>query len=180
MGLDAMQLNTGSYGAGVRAILESVSDPMNLLVASAAPSAELRKSILADLFKESAHPLGALSGLWLYFDCFEESHKVAQEDDSPEGSLWHAIAHRREPDYSNAGYWFRQVGAHPVYPAILEAARLVPGKELRLGSTWDPLAFVEFCQEAERAGGALAAHALALQRAEWQAVFDYCARKRLV
>jgi hypothetical protein len=168
-----MKFNGESYGPEVGKILTSAST-MNCLVAAASPSFQLPSG----LFAQSAHPQAALSGLWLYLDCFDESHKVAQEDESREGSLWHAISHRREPDYGNASYWFRQVGNHPVYPAVVEAVRQVPGGRLPLTDKWDPHAFVALCEEAEHEGGAIETYALAVQRVEWEIVFDYCARKR--
>src|SRR5687767_13390080 len=50
------------------------------------------------------------AGLWLYFDFLDESHAISQDLDTAEGSYWHGILHRREPDYPNAKYWFRRVG----------------------------------------------------------------------
>src|SRR6516162_5234245 len=50
-----------------------------------------------------------LAGLWLFHDFLDESHKISQDIDTVEGSYWHGILHRREPDYSNAAYWFRRV-----------------------------------------------------------------------
>src|SRR5437763_722978 len=38
------------------------------------------------------------AALWLYFDFFEESHAISQDLHTVEGSYWHAILHRREPD----------------------------------------------------------------------------------
>src|SRR5712672_4382044 len=58
------------------------------------------------------------AGLYLYFDCWEQAHEVAQDINTPEGSYWHAIVHRQEPDPGNAGYWFRQVGSHAIFPAL--------------------------------------------------------------
>ena len=174
-----MQFNPLAYGGEVAEILQaSDARPLAGLVASGIPSGAWKRSIHSGRFTQSEHPHGALSGLWLYLDCFDESHKISQEDPSPEGSLWHAIAHRREPDYSNSKYWYRQAGTHAVYPQVLKAAVQVSGPGMRLGSTWDPLAFVDFCEEAERhAGGAAETWALAVQRAEWEILFDYCARK---
>ena len=174
-----MSFNPLAYGTEVAGILTGGTGLAGL-VASATPSPVLQRSITDALFAESAHPQGALSGLWLYFDCFDEGHKVAQEDESAEGSFWHGIAHRREPDYGNSSYWLRQVGSHAVFPAVLEAARATPGAGMSLASKWDPFAFVEFCEEAARVGGAQEAWAMAVQRAEWEILFDYCARKRSV
>ena len=175
-----MQFNAASYGRAVEQILECGAPSLAGLVASAPPSPELTRAISESLFVDSAHPTGALAGLWMYFDCFDESHQISQADGSCEGSLWHGIAHRREPDYSNSAYWFREAGSHPVFPQILEAARVVPGPGLRLGETWDPFAFIDFCEEAVKVGGGREAWALAVQRLEWQILFDFCARKSSV
>src|ERR1039457_541515 len=63
-----------------------------------------------------------LAGMYLYFSCWEEAHRVAQDLDTPEGSYWHALVHRQEPDAGNSGYWFRRVGKHPIFPALLADA----------------------------------------------------------
>jgi hypothetical protein len=44
-----------------------------------------------------------LAGLWLYHDFLDESHTISQGLHTPEGSYWHALMHRREPDFSNSG-----------------------------------------------------------------------------
>jgi hypothetical protein len=41
------------------------------------------------------------AALWLAFDFLDESHAVSQELDTPEGSYWHGLLHRREPDFAN-------------------------------------------------------------------------------
>ncbi len=141
----------------------------------------LRGVKAADLFPEARAPEAALSGLWLYFSRFEEGHKIAQEIATVDGSYWHAIAHRMEPDAANAAYWFRRVGKHACYPAVAEAAREIvarlPGAGFDVGAEWDALAFVDFCEKARRMPGTEAERAaVEIQRAEWRVLFDYCAR----
>ena len=103
------------------------------------------------------------AGLWQVHDFLDESHQCAQQIEGEgrdrNGDYWHAIMHRRESDYSNAKYWFRQVGSHPIcesLPAIAEtalreseatdAARWI--KPLGVARRWDASAFVDLCQAA--------------------------------
>jgi len=65
-------------------------------------------------------PSLALSGLWLLAGDLDRSHAISQDESSGTGSYWHGIMHRREGDYSNAGYWFRRVGSHPVLDQLAE------------------------------------------------------------
>jgi hypothetical protein len=121
-----------------------------------------------------------LAGLWLYHDFLDESHTISQGLHTPEGSYWHALMHRREPDFSNSAYWFRRVGSHPVYePLRAEAARLAEGAParaafLREPPTWDPFAFVELCEASY--GENAPCHELCrqVQRAEWELLFASC------
>ena len=122
-----------------------------------------------------------MSGLWLYFSYAEECHELCQNLSSPEGSYWHAILHRQEPDAANSGYWFRRVGEHAIFPALLDDARGIaersPESKLRPGTRWDPFQFIEDCEGARaRPGSAAYDAACEVQRAEWQLLFDYCAR----
>lgn len=135
------------------------------------------------LFPRAYAPREALGGLWLYFSCFDECHKIVQELKSAEASFWHAILHRQEPDAANSGYWFRCVGAHPVFPDLLVAAKDIaaryPDAGFRIAQEWDPFSFVDFCERARQKPGSLSERAaLEIQRAEWQLLFDYCARSR--
>ena len=64
----------------------------------------------SQLFPGAFSPEAALSGLYLYFCAYDQSHSISQDISSVEGSFWHGIMHRQEPDPGNAGYWFRRVG----------------------------------------------------------------------
>ena len=81
---------------------------------------------------------------------------------------------RQEPDAWNSAYWFRQVGAHAIYPALRDAAAEIG---FDAGPPWKPEAFVEFCERARQSPGSEAERqAREVQRAEWQLLFDHCAR----
>lgn len=143
---------------------------------------ELKNIPLETLFPRAAAASAAMAGLWLYFSCFEEAHDIAQSGSTQECELWHAILHRQEPDSGNAAYWFRKAGPHPVFSKISHAAVHIleqhPEAEFRTGK-WDPFAFIAFCERARmQPGTGQETAALEIQRAEWQMLFDYCARPR--
>jgi hypothetical protein len=130
------------------------------------------------LFPKSRAQQAALSGLYLYFSCIDQSHEVAQSVDTPDGAYWHGIVHRQEPDPDNARYWFRQVGGHPIFAELAKAAQAIGLPEQDAKGKWDPSRFVEICERARREPSSpLAQMALEIQRAEWQLLFDYCARE---
>ena len=131
-------------------------------------------------FPESKDRTAAIAGLWLYFSCFEEAHDLVSQSATRECELWHAILHRQEPDSGNSAFWFRKVGTHPTFHKISHAAirilEKIPQAEFRTGK-WDPFAFIAFVERARmQPGSAQEQAALEIQRAEWQIVFDYCAR----
>jgi hypothetical protein len=111
-----------------------------------------------------------LAGLWLYHDFLDESHTVSQDLPSPEGSFWHAVMHRREPDPSNSKYWWRRVGLHPVISQLVEQAPA-------LGYDYtSPFDFVDFCEKVRGTGGSDEGLARSVQLLEWQLLFDHCYR----
>ncbi len=140
----------------------------------------LRETSAASLFPGARDPAASVAGLLLLLGCWDESHNVSQDNPSAEGSYWHAIAHRIEPDSSNAGYWFRRVGQHPIFPELhrkaSEILRASSNAAWRLKKAWDPFLFIEWCDEARQDAGSAKEHlAIAIQKAEWDLLFQWCA-----
>jgi hypothetical protein len=176
-----MRFDPNAYGRDVAGILALDGDGERLmpltkgLCSSQAAYRLLQAADASKLFAGARSPEAAMSGMYLYFSCLDEAHEIAQRIETPEGSFWHGIMHRQEPDPGNATYWFRQVGTHPIFPALHQAAAEAG---LAFGVRWDPVAFVDFCEEArQRPGSKAEQQALVVQRAEWQLLFDFCAAK---
>jgi hypothetical protein len=147
-----------------------------------APRRVLEEFQAREAFPGALSPEGALSGLWLYFGAMDEAHKICQDLPTADGSFWHGIVHRREPDPSNAAYWFRRVGHHPVFGELLERACQLSAAAPEAGFApgrrqWDPFAFIDYCEEARlRPGHPSEQLAKEIQLAEWQLLFEHCAR----
>jgi hypothetical protein len=104
--------------------------------------------------------LALAAGLLQVHDFWDASHDAAQQaDDRGEratSAYWHGIAHRREPDASNAAYWFRRVGKHPVFVSLAEAAQRLLAAEglpafaekLIVNGGWNPSAMTDLCTSA--------------------------------
>lgn len=122
-----------------------------------------------------------ISGVWLVYDFLDESHTISQSIHTPSGSFWHGIMHRREGDFSNAKYWFRRGGAHPIEAGLAAAAREFAAlessdaaRELADRDAWDPCRFVDLCQAAVRGKPAEVSLLERVQQAEWEILFDFC------
>jgi hypothetical protein len=123
-----------------------------------------------------------LAGLWLHHDFLDESHTISQDIDTVEGSYWHAIMHRREPDYGNAKYWFRRVPRHAIFETLAAQARELAAKHqldaaaefLSTQASWDAFRFVDLCEAVARGKSRCEQLAREVARAEWRLLFDYC------
>lgn len=128
-----------------------------------------------------------LAGLWLMYDFLDESHTISQSIDTPTGSYWHAIMHRREGDYDNSKYWFRRVGAHPVFGPLAEAAGELARNQFssetdraaaRLAESrdWDSYWFVDVCAAAVQGRSTAGQMCRLVQQLECRLLFDFCFR----
>jgi len=153
------------------------------------PAREALKQLKpADLFAKpvvrSDEAMAALSGLWLWHDWLDDSHTISQGLHSQTGSYWHAIMHRREGDFSNSKYWYHKAPGHPVRKEIApKAADIVrQSKSAQLVSAvlsggFDPDALVDLAEEVTRSTNHPAADTIvALQKAEWECLFESCAQ----
>jgi hypothetical protein len=125
-----------------------------------------------------------LAGLWLWHDFLEESHRLSQEVQTPTGSYWHAIMHRREGDFSNSKYWLARVGDHPIDATLAiradDVIRHHPADKsiFRLTSSgWNAGAFVDLVERVhDSPADPRYAVAVALQQLEWRLLFDFSTR----
>lgn len=123
------------------------------------------------------------SALWLRFGFLDQSHTISQSVDTREGSYWHGIMHRHEPDYSNAKYWFRRVGQHAVFAKLGPLAQTAIARsgvslDFARQGDWDPLQLVDVCQR-HASGGEARDVVRQLVELEWSVLFDDCYRRAL-
>jgi hypothetical protein len=129
--------------------------------------------------------ISCVSGVWLLHNFLDASHRLSQGIETPTGSFWHGIMHRREPDYSNAKHWFNRVGDHETFPQLREEAENIiagaggPDALNRLldSEQWDPFTFVDLCEQAAKDDDSLADFCRRIQQREWEILFDYCFRQ---
>lgn len=153
--------DANSYGPIFGSLFKA---PRLMPLGTGCPNEEV-KSDLKDLTIENAfahmtvrdHDMAkcCIAGLWLFHDYLEESHGLSQEIETSTGSYWHGLMHRREPNYANAKYWFRKVGAHPIFDSLKSAAEQIissklpfSGQFLASQTAWDPFDFIDLCERA--------------------------------
>lgn len=115
-------------------------------------------------------------GLLYALDELDGCHKIFQDAPTDLGSYWHGMMHRREGDFDNARYWFRRAGTLPAFNAMHQQAS-EHSADMAKQSSWDPYLFTGQCEQARFGASELTDELLALQRVEFDVLFDYCWRK---
>lgn len=122
------------------------------------------------------------AGLYLLHDYLDESHAQSQSmEGDRDADLWHAIMHRREPDYGNAKYWCRRVGSHPVHEALAPLAVPILADAGVAGFSaekWDSIKFVDLCERVANEDSPANRAAREVQWLEMNLHLAHCARGR--
>lgn len=127
-----------------------------------------------------------LSGLWLGCNYLERAHVVTQGLHSSSARYWHALMHRREPDYGNSAYWFRKAAEHTqssvLFPSLLSSLLTACKKEfpdcsLSKLEQWSPQAFNDLCEQSvgdDVGDGDEEEICMQIQLLEWCILFTAC------
>lgn len=169
------KVSTAPLGPG-----EKNSSLFDQLSAISVESAFAKDSVLDNKMAECC-----ISGLWLMHHYLDESHTLSKAIDTPEGCYWHGIMHRREPDYSNAKYWFSQTGEHPLFVSLWETVSPIAssqGADKLAGwasarNSWDPMTFIDLCEAVAGEGSEDEKLVCEIAQAECSLLFDYCYRQ---
>jgi hypothetical protein len=127
----------------------------------------------------ASYPRLIRAGLLYAYDAIDESHRIVQEIQTDEASYWHGMLHRREGDFENARYWFRRTGRLAIFAEMHGRASGVSPLMGRQ-ENWDPYVLVGQCEQARFGGDVNQKELVALQRIEFEVMFDYLWRGAFV
>lgn len=148
----------------------------------------IRHAAIEEICGETVHDLSmgeiVRAGLMVTVGGLDDAHRIVQRFETPEAWYWHGLVHRREPDWSNAAYWFRRVGHHPVFDELGTSGlastlpdRMAFDRFVKEGR-WDPFTFVALCRAcAEGEAPTLREAVEAVQREEIVRLLQYCLRR---
>jgi hypothetical protein len=142
------------------------------------------EDMLSQQPKDRDEAAGLLAGLWLWHDCLDESHRISQSITTPTGSMWHAIMHRREGDFSNSKYWYARCRNHSMLQTLGATANEVINtfpadkRAFKIAvNGWNPDALVDLVEAVcDKPSDPSHRLAVSLQQLEWRTLFDSCTR----
>ncbi len=155
-GPDLNDLGPGTPVKETFADLQELSNPSRF---PAWHRSEMRKCCLAAFYFLTNH--------------LEEGHRLVQDIGSSEGSYWHAIMHRREPDPFNSKYWFRQFGQHQIMQDLAKHAALI-GYWEPSSRSWQPERFVDHAESFRGTRKPQEEILQKVQQLEWELLFIHC------
>jgi hypothetical protein len=185
---ELLSFDPKAYGPVFEELLEG--ERLNLL-GPGSPNAKAKSALSALAVERAFYPhkivdlnmaKACLSAIWLRHDYLDESHRISQSIDTPTGSYWHGIMHRREGDFSNSKGWFRKVGEHPVFePLRAAASNLSSASNFHESAAflvnqpkWEPFRFIDLCEACIKGSSPAETLCRQVQKGEWELLFDYC------
>ena len=117
------------------------------------------------------------AALFLWNDDLDAAHKIVQpRDDNATANFLHAVIHRRERDFSNALYWWRKTGAHPLLSKIGLAARDADGAReysqlFGRDDVFNAAAFTQLCEKSAPPNEEVLRR---IQAIELESIYQFC------
>ena len=117
------------------------------------------------------------AALFLWNDDLDAAHNIVQpHDDNATANLLHAVVHRREKDFSNALYWWRKTGAHPLLYNIGLAVKDVNGAReysqlFGRDDVFDAAAFTQLCEKPSPQNDEVLRR---IQAVELESIYEFC------
>jgi hypothetical protein len=140
--------------------------------AGVATAATVKRALAGALVGWSAERRdAAISLALLWHDDLDGAHALCQAHEGhADCDYVHALLHRREGDFANAKYWFREVGPHPIYTTVAQAAAALEQPGLVADGQWRPAAMVDACAAALGRDPARRPVLMQVQAAEFRAL----------
>jgi hypothetical protein len=153
-------------------------------VVTAVEAQAMVKDALSDADWDENRRALATSLILLWHDHLEASHEISQQIKNADGSYVHGLMHRREPDYSNAKYWFGRAGQHACFEILARRVQGLLAQESRGIRThcitpeghWDAFGMVDDCETFSRMTPTHRAVILGrrIQAMEFEVLLEHC------
>jgi hypothetical protein len=116
------------------------------------------------------------AALFLWNDDLDAAHAIVQPlESNMTANFIHAVIHRREGDFSNALYWWRRTGPHPLLRNIGLGAREIDSvreySPVSCDDTFDAVAFTQLCQSASSENREFLGR---IQSIELEEIYTFC------